>query len=80
MEGKSKTGKIIATIILILIIASIAVFALSDLLTDLLWFKEVGYTSVFLTEFFTKLKIGVPAFLIFGTASFFILTFFKRCF
>ena len=80
MEGKKKIGKIIATIILILIIASIAVFALSDLLTDLLWFKEVGYTSVFLTEFFTKLKIGIPAFLIFGIASLFILTFFKRCF
>lgn len=31
---------------------------------DYLWFKEMGYTSVFFTELFTQLKIGIPTFVV----------------
>ena len=45
-------------LIFIAVIAFLAIllFVLSDFLTDLIWFGEVGYTSVFLTELFTAAK------------------------
>ncbi|MBO4819595.1 MAG: UPF0182 family protein [Firmicutes bacterium] len=69
-------------IIFIAVIAFLAIllFVLSDFLTDLIWFGEVGYTSVFLTELFTKLKIGIPGFIIFATLGYVVLATLKRSF
>ncbi len=64
----------------ILLALVLVIFALSGFLTDLIWFKEVGYTSVFLTEIFTKLKIGVPAFLLFTALGYISLTALKKNF
>lgn len=57
----SKSIKIILLIIALLIAACIL---LNDFYINILWFKEVGYLSVFLKELTTKLKFGIPLFLI----------------
>ncbi|MBQ2094733.1 MAG: UPF0182 family protein, partial [Firmicutes bacterium] len=60
MEKKRKGAKVrIALCVLILCI--VLIYALTGFLTDLLWFKETGYVSVFLTEIMTKIKLGIPA-------------------
>ncbi len=60
---KDKKGKL--GIILVVLIIIIACFGtIISLLTDFLWFKEMGYTSVFLKELLTKVELGVPVFLI----------------
>ena len=46
------------------VIALIIFLALINFLTDFLWFKELGYVSVFLKKLFTQLKIGIPVFII----------------
>jgi uncharacterized membrane protein (UPF0182 family) len=46
------------------IIAIIVLVALSGFITDLLWFDDLGYLSVFLTKLLTQLAIGIPVFLI----------------
>lgn len=53
-----------------IIIAAIAVIAaliagLAGFITDWLWFKDLGYTSVFWKELLTKLEMGVPVFIVF---------------
>lgn len=56
----------------ILIIALIIVFlfiALIGFITDFLWFKELGYVSVFFTKLFTQLKIGIPTFIVIALLS-----------
>lgn len=60
MEKKRRGNKIrIAAGILILLAAG--VYAATDFMTDLLWFRETGYILVFLKEIETKLKLGVPS-------------------
>ena len=44
--------KLMIAIVVVLAILAIIV-SCSDFITDLIWFSEVGYTSVFLTEIFT---------------------------
>ena len=56
MEKKRKGAKVrIALCVLILLAALI--YALTGFITDLLWFKETGYVSVFFTELWTKIKL-----------------------
>ncbi|MBE6032545.1 MAG: UPF0182 family protein, partial [Clostridiales bacterium] len=52
----------IIAVILIIIIACFG--KLIGVFTDFLWFRELGYTSVFWKEILTKLELGVPVFLI----------------
>lgn len=52
--------KIIITVfVLILLFYSLITF-----ITDYMWFKELGYVSVFFKKLFTQLKIGIPTFII----------------
>ncbi|MCR5009377.1 MAG: UPF0182 family protein [Clostridia bacterium] len=76
--GKNRKSLIIALII----IAVILVIAVScaDFITDLIWFGEVGYTSVFLTELFTKIKIGIPVAIVTAAITVFILSALKNNF
>jgi len=61
--GKKK--KLGAKGIIIIVLAIILIFVLLiNWLTDLLWFKDLTYLSVFLTKLFTQLKIGIPTFVI----------------
>lgn len=47
------------------IVIIVALFLLLiDFITDWLWFKEMGYVSVFFTQLFTELKVGIPVFVI----------------
>lgn len=61
-ERKRRLGiKAIALIVLLVI----ALFLmLINFITDILWFDEVGYLSVFLTQLLTELKIGIPLFVV----------------
>ncbi len=68
---------IIAAVIIALIVI---ILSCADFITDLIWFGEVGYISVFLTEIVTKLKIGVPAVVIFTVIGIFVLSALKNNF
>ena len=71
--------KLMIAIVVVLAILAIIV-SCSDFITDLIWFSEVGYTSVFLTEIFTKIKLGVPTFLVIAALTFLILNALKNNF
>ena len=59
-KEKSFKGKGIFLALLVLV----GIFvSLIEFITDFLWFKELGYTSVFFTKLLTQLKMGVPVFL-----------------
>ena len=75
MKKKRTAAKgLIAAIVVI-----IALFlALIGFITDFLWFKELGYVSVFLTKLFTQLKIGIPVFIIISLLAYVYLKFLKK--
>ncbi len=75
-ETKGKMG--LKSLILILFILSALFFGLINFWTDLLWFKELGYISVFLKKLVTQVQIGVPLFVILFIVSFFYLKLIKR--
>ncbi len=53
------------TIALLLVVVAVAAFVLLiNFIVDWLWFKEMGYVSVFLTQLKTELIVGIPVFLI----------------
>ena len=53
------------TIALLLIVVAFAAFVLLiNFIVDWLWFKEMGYVSVFLTQLKTELVVGIPVFVI----------------
>ncbi|MDR1795988.1 MAG: UPF0182 family protein [Clostridiales Family XIII bacterium] len=59
-----KARKITTTVIIVAVIVIIALVALSGFITDILWFMDLDYLSVFLTKLFTQLSIGVPVFIV----------------
>lgn len=66
-------GLILAIVILIALFLSLIGF-----LTDFLWFKELGYVSVFFKKLFTQLQLGIPTFLIITFLAYIYLKFLKR--
>ncbi|MBR4020688.1 MAG: UPF0182 family protein, partial [Firmicutes bacterium] len=53
------------TIALLLAVVALAAFVLLiNFIVDWLWFKEMGYVSVFLTQLRTSLIVGVPVFVV----------------
>lgn len=65
MEEK-KRGSKARWIVLAVIAFLLLLFALVGFFTDFLWFKELGYVSVFFTKLLTQIKIGVPVFIVVG--------------
>ena len=63
---KKKRGSKARWIVLAVIAFLLLVFALVGFITDFLWFKELGYVSVFFTKLLTQIKIGVPVFIVVG--------------
>ena len=59
-----RKNTIVRNIVIAAIIAIIVLFALSNFITDILWFDDIEYLSVFLTKLWTQLSIGIPVFLI----------------
>lgn len=55
-------SRIAALVIMIIVVAFVIVAALVGFLTDFLWFRELGYTSVFWKQLKTELEIGIPVF------------------
>ncbi|MCL2493361.1 MAG: UPF0182 family protein [Clostridiales bacterium] len=58
----TKTRKAITIIIVVAVILIIVLAALSGFITNILWFMDLGYLPVFLTQLFTQLWIGIPVF------------------
>ncbi len=53
------------TIALLLVVVVFAAFVLLiNFVVDWLWFKEMGYVSVFLTQLRTELVVGIPVFVV----------------
>lgn len=73
---KKKRGKLL--IIGAIFVAILLFLALINFFTDWLWFKELGYVSVFFKELFTKLTYGVPAFVILTVICYFYLLSMKK--
>lgn len=65
--------------LIVIILILIALFlSLIGFITDFLWFRELGYISVFFKKLFTQLKIGIPTFVIITILSYIYLKFLKR--
>ena len=54
----------LGAIVVILVILVACFGTLVNFITDYLWFRELGYTSVFFKQLFTQLKLGIPTFAI----------------
>ncbi|MGI6256891.1 MAG: UPF0182 family protein [Anaerovoracaceae bacterium] len=64
MENKKKKGVGLRVGLVIILLVVFGFFALIGFITDYLWFKELGYVSVFFKQLFTQLKIGIPTFVL----------------
>lgn len=73
---KRKLGLSVILVILLVILAGFG--GLVTFITDFLWFKELGYTSVFFKQLFTQLQIGIPSFVIIMVLTYFYLRVLKR--
>lgn len=77
MEQK-KSGAKVKVIIVVLILLFGLFMTLINFITDFLWFRELGYISVFFTKLFTQLKIGIPVFVVVLLLSYMYLMMLKR--
>ncbi|MDR0886541.1 MAG: UPF0182 family protein [Clostridiales Family XIII bacterium] len=59
----SKSKKMITTVVIIFFVLIGLIGALTDFITDWLWFDELGLVSVFFKKLFTQLEIGIPVFI-----------------
>ncbi|MBR0597828.1 UPF0182 family protein [Sinanaerobacter chloroacetimidivorans] len=73
---KKKLGLGIIIAILLILIAGFS--GLVSFIADYLWFKELGYTSVFFKQLFTQLQIGIPSFVVITLLTYFYLRVLKR--
>ena len=79
-EKLKKMKRRVSFVAVIVILVLAVIYGASGFITDLIWFGEVGYISVFLTEILTKIKIGIPAFILIAAITFFILNALKNNF
>jgi uncharacterized membrane protein (UPF0182 family) len=70
----TKIRKTVLVVLVVLIVLATIVFGLSGFITDILWFKDLGYLSVFLKKLLTQLAIGVPLFVVLFALSMFYLS------
>lgn len=63
-KNKAKGQRRLSVIVMFIVIIVALFLLLIDFITDWLWFKEMGYVSVFFTQLFTELKVGIPVFVI----------------
>ncbi len=74
-----KKKRIGLTLLIVILVVALAVFgAMIGFITDYLWFRELGYTSVFFKQLFTQLKLGIPTFLVLTLLSYLYLMALKR--
>ena len=72
---KRRVGLKVAVIVVIILVIF---FSLIGFLTNLLWFQQLGYISVFFKKLFTQLEIGIPTFIVITFLSYIYLKFLKR--
>ena len=75
--GKKKSGKV-KIVLLVLIVLIAALGALVGFITDFMWFKELGYVSVFLKQLTTQIEMGVPVFIVVTLLTYIYLKLIKR--
>ena len=65
-SGKRRRGNRKGISLIIMIIALVFVFLVTTVgfITDWMWFKDLGYTSVFWKRLVTQIELGVPVFVI----------------
>lgn len=74
-----KTKRIGIGIAILVLLVAIAVFGtLVGFFTDFLWFRELGYTSVFFKEIVTQLQLGIPTFALVTVLSYLYLVALKK--
>ncbi|MDD2620059.1 MAG: UPF0182 family protein [Syntrophomonadaceae bacterium] len=73
---KTKKGLIALIVTLVVLFGIAATFF--GYITDFLWFRELGYTSVFFKQLFTQMKLGIPTFAVITLLSFLYLMGLKR--
>ncbi len=74
-----KKGRLgIGVIIVILLILVSGFGTLINFITDYLWFKELGYTSVFLKQLVTQLSLGIPTFVVIMALTYWYLNLLKK--
>lgn len=82
MEKKNgkKSQKRLVIIITALIAVIAVIYALTDFITDILWFRQLGYLDVYFKEITTKLLLGAPMFIVAGGLSYLLLTVLRKNF
>lgn len=73
---KKKLG--LKGIVIIILVVILLFILLINWITDLLWFQDLSYLSVFLTKLFTQLKIGIPTFVIVTFLAYIYLKFIRK--
>ncbi|MDR1272546.1 MAG: UPF0182 family protein [Clostridiales Family XIII bacterium] len=58
----ARIRKTVLVVLAVLLVLAAIVFGLSGFITDILWFRDLGYLSVFLKKLLTQLVIGIPLF------------------
>jgi hypothetical protein len=76
LKEKKKLG--LKGIILLAVVVIGLFLALIGFLTDLLWFREMGYLSVFFKQIVTQLQIGIPLFVLLTAITLIFLKLLKR--
>ncbi len=66
--------------LVIFVLLGTLIYSLTDFITDLLWFREMGYLAVFFTEIRSKLMLGIPTFLAVAAVAAFFFAMLKRNF
>lgn len=61
---KEQKNKGVEKGILIIVAVLALFFCLINFITDWMWFKEMGYVSVFLKQLVTELEVGIPVFIV----------------
>ncbi|MCF0140539.1 MAG: UPF0182 family protein [Mogibacterium sp.] len=65
--AKSRGRKIgLSVIIMLVVLIFVAFVVLVGFITDWLWFKDLGYSSVFWKKYITEIAIAVPVFIVTG--------------
>jgi uncharacterized membrane protein (UPF0182 family) len=65
-------------VLVILVLLALLIFSMVGYITDFLWFKELGYVSVFFKKLVTQLEIGIPTFVVVTVLTFIYLKVLKR--
>ncbi len=63
-KSNAKGQRRLSVIVMFIVIILGLFLLLINFITDWLWFKEMGYVSVFFTQLFTELKVGIPIFVV----------------